>query len=63
MTEFEIGSYTEDDSRGIELPDDLKAMTPEQRQQEMDRLYYEMKNNPKYPRREKEQSGKVKFCI
>ena len=36
---------------------------PEQRQQEMDRLYYEMKNNPKYPRRKKEQSGKVKFCI
>ena len=62
MIEYEIGSYTEDD-RPIELPEYIKKMTPEQRQQEMDRLYYDMKNNPKYPHREKGEPVRVKFCI
>ena len=48
MTEYEIGTYTEDDSCAVELLNAVEKMTAEELQKEMKRLEDEMLHNPKY---------------
>ena len=63
MPEEEMDMYYEDDSWDFELPDDIKKMSVEERKMEMERLFNEMKSNPKYPKKEKMKLDNVKFYI
>ena len=53
--------FYEDDSWDFELPDDIKKMSVEERRMEMDRLFNEMKNNPRYPKKKKMKLDNIKF--
>jgi hypothetical protein len=63
MTEYEIGTYTEDDSRAEELLKEVEKMTADELHKEMQRLEYEMLHDPKYQKVEKEPIKGIKFCI
>ena len=47
MNEFEIGTYTEDDSRLDEMLNEARKMLPEERDREMARYEREMKESVK----------------
>ncbi|WP_042256957.1 hypothetical protein [Butyrivibrio proteoclasticus] len=61
MPEEEMDMFYEDDSWDFELPDDIKKMSVEERKMEMDRLFNEMKSNPRYHKKEKMKLDNVKF--
>ncbi len=56
--EYEIGTYTEDDS--VKIPDYMLKMSPEELEQEAEKLYMEMKANPQ--KKEKPECS-VKFYL
>ncbi|WP_155838535.1 hypothetical protein [Butyrivibrio proteoclasticus] len=61
MPEEEMDMFYEDDSWDFELPDDIKKMSVEERKMEMDRLFNEMKSNPRNHKKEKMKLDNVKF--
>ena len=61
LNEKELEMIHEDDRR--EIPDWIWNMTKQEREQELERLYKEMKDNPVVIKREPLSDGAIKFNI
>ena len=63
MREYEIGTYTEDDSRFHEMLEEARKLSPEERDREIERYEKEMFEQVKSLKKEKIKVGNVTFNI
>ena len=63
MNEFEIGTYTEDDSRLDEMLNEVRKMSPEERDREIARYEREMRESAKAINNGKIKVGNITFNI
>lgn len=61
--EFEIGTYTEDDSRLDEMLNEVRKMSPEERDREIARYEREMRESVKTINEGKIKVGNITFSI